>query len=261
VAAGPCAAQDCGRRGRRVTADVNRDELNRCRTSRHRSSRHRCHGAACGSTAPTVAETPPLIVEDPVDAAQAGHIVGKVTFDGTPPPPEPISMRSDPYCEREHPDGATVQRIKTGPDAGLQNVFVYVAAGLEGLRFPVPSTPVVLDQQRCTYEPRVFGIQVGQPLELLNSDATLHNVHAAAVANQEFNRGQANRGDRHTHVFSTREVMVPFKCDVPQMDERLGRRPRPSVLLVDNRRRRVSPRAAAPGHVYHRSLARSSRGR
>jgi plastocyanin len=170
--------------------------------------------AACGSTAPTVAETPPLIVEDPVDAAQAGHIVGKVTFDGTPPPPEPISMRSDPYCEREHPDGATVQRIKTGPDAGLQNVFVYVAAGLEGLRFPVPSTPVVLDQQRCTYEPRVFGIQVGQPLELLNSDATLHNVHAAAVANQEFNRGQANRGDRHTHVFSTREVMVPFKCDV-----------------------------------------------
>ncbi len=169
---------------------------------------------ACGGTAPPPAGTPSSVLEDPVDDATAGHIVGRVTLDGTPPPPEPINMRSDPYCEGEHAGGATIQRIRTGPDAGLQNVFVYVTAGLDGLRFPVPSTPVVLDQHRCTYEPRVFGIQVGQPLELQNSDATLHNVHAAAVANQEFNRGQANRGDRHTHVFSTREVMVPFKCDV-----------------------------------------------
>ena len=60
----------------------------------------------------------------------------------------------------------------------------------------------------------MLGIQVGQNLEILNSDATLHNIHLMPNANQEFNTGQALQGLRSTHVFSTREVMVPVKCDV-----------------------------------------------
>ena len=34
------------------------------------------------------------------------------------------------------------------------------------------------------------------------------------MANAEFNKGQALQGMKDTHVFSTREVMVPFRCDV-----------------------------------------------
>lgn len=170
--------------------------------------------AACGGgPRPDEAPEPPPLI-DPVDPATAGTIAGTIAFDGVPPPPEPISMRSDPYCARENPD-ATRRTIVTGPDGGLQDVFVYVKDGLEALRFPAPAMPVVLDQERCTYQPRVLGMQVGQPLEMRNSDDTLHNVHAVAAVNQEFNRG-SRVGDRHTHVFSTREVMVPFKCDVHQ---------------------------------------------
>ena len=99
-------------------------------------------------------------------------------------------------------------------NGGLENVFVYVKDGLGDLKFPVPTTPVVLNQQGCTYLPRVFGIQAGQPLEILNSDETLHNIHALPANNREFNRGQALKGLTHTHVFTTAEVMVPFKCDV-----------------------------------------------
>ena len=58
------------------------------------------------------------------------------------------------------------------------------------------------------------GVQVGQVLEILNSDPTLHNVHAVPVANQEFNTGQPLPGMKHTHRFATSEVMVPFRCDV-----------------------------------------------
>ena len=36
--------------------------------------------------------------------------------------------------------------------------------------------------------------------------------------------GQALQGMKDTHVFSTQEVMVPFKCDVHQLDERVRRR-------------------------------------
>ena len=81
-----------------------------------------------------------------------------------------------------------------GGDGALQNVFVYVKDGLGDLRFPVPATPVVLDQKGCRYVPHVFGIQVGQPLEIVNSDPTLHNVHALAETNREFNMGQPMQG-------------------------------------------------------------------
>jgi plastocyanin len=99
-------------------------------------------------------------------------------------------------------------------DGSLQNVFVYVKDGLGALKFPVPATPLVLDQKGCQYRPHVFGVQVGQTIEILNSDNTLHNIHAWPQANAEFNKGQALQGMKDTHVFSTQEVMVPFRCDV-----------------------------------------------
>ena len=101
-----------------------------------------------------------------------------------------------------------------GDGSGLQNVFVYVKDGLGDRAFPVPSTPVVLDQKECRYVPHVLGIQVGQTLEIASSDNTLHNVHAIPQQNREFNMAHQLAGIKHTHVFSTKEVMVPFKCDV-----------------------------------------------
>jgi plastocyanin len=101
-----------------------------------------------------------------------------------------------------------------GAGGSLQNVFVYVKDGLGNLKFPVPTTPLVLDQKGCQYRPHVFGVQVGQPIEILNSDMTLHNIHAWAQTNQEFNLGQSLQGMKDTHVFTTQEVMVPFRCDV-----------------------------------------------
>jgi plastocyanin len=167
---------------------------------------------ACGGgqqeTAPTPAAAP---VANPVDPATAAAIKGTVRLEGTPPAAQVINRRSDPYCEQQGEARTQVFVISGG---GLENVFVYVKEGLGDLKFPVPTTPVVLDQRGCTYVPRVFGIQVGQPLEILNSDETLHNIHALPMNNREFNRGQALKGLKHTHVFTTPEVMVPFKCDV-----------------------------------------------
>jgi hypothetical protein len=51
-------------------------------------------------------------------------------------------------------------------------------------------------------------------MQIINSDDTLHNVHGLAKANKEFNAGQPIQGMKMTHTFSTKEVMVPFKCDV-----------------------------------------------
>jgi plastocyanin len=169
-------------------------------------------GAACGGGTGTPA-APPAPATSPVDPATAGTIAGRITFEGTPPPRAALRMDSDPNCL---PDGSgkTTETVVVGGDGGLQHVFVYVKDGLGNLAFPVPAEPVVLDQAGCVYVPHVVGIQAGQPMTILSSDATLHNVHAMAEVNQEFNRGFPIKGIPHTHTFSTREVMVPFKCDV-----------------------------------------------
>jgi plastocyanin len=169
--------------------------------------------AACGGGATEEPAAPKTTAPaaDPVDPATASAITGIVTLQGTPPPNPPINMSSDPYCMKL---GAATTPVFVISDGGLENVFVYVKEGLSGLKFPVPSSPVVLDQKGCSYAPRVFGIQVGQSLDIVNSDETLHNIHALPMANREFNRGQALQGMKYTTTFTTPEVMLPFKCDV-----------------------------------------------
>jgi plastocyanin len=170
--------------------------------------------AACSGGASTESTAPkaPAAVSNPVDPATASAVTGVVTLQGTPPPNPPINMGSDPYCMKL--GSATTPVFVVSDNSGLENVFVYVKDGLGNLKFPVPSSPVVLDQKGCSYMPRVFGIQVGQSLDIVNSDETLHNVHALPMANREFNRGQALQGMKYTTTFTAPEVMLPFKCDV-----------------------------------------------
>jgi hypothetical protein len=73
---------------------------------------------------------------------------------------------------------------------------------------------VKLSQQGCRYRPHVLGARVGQPIEISNSDETMHNVHALPNSNREFNFGQVKQGQTDIRTFTTPEVMVPFKCDV-----------------------------------------------
>src|SRR5688500_6196159 len=105
--------------------------------------------AACSSGTPEQAPAPPAVTANPVDPAKAGRVTGAIRLDGMPPAPAAIRMDSDPYCVKEG-KGATETYV-TGTGGTLQNVFIHVKDGLGGLRFPVPATPVVLDQKGCMY--------------------------------------------------------------------------------------------------------------
>src|SRR5205814_4353140 len=121
----------------------------------------------------------------------------------------------DPNCVKAAACQEQLQdTYRVGPGHALQNVFVYAKDGLGKYTFEAPKTPVVIDQKQCRYHPHVFGMRVGQPLEIVNSDDTLHNIHALPKANSEFNNGQPIQGMKMTHTFDNAEVMVPFKCDV-----------------------------------------------
>ena len=166
---------------------------------------------ACGNQAP-----PPAAPAGPaVDPATAATITATVKFDGQPPTPEMITLTGDPKCVSKNgaPQRAD-ERIVVGENQALQNVFVYVKDGLGSFAFPIPSEPAVLDQDKCRYSPRVLGVRVGQALQIRNSDPLLHNVRSNGVINQAFNKSTPIEGVSFNHTFATREVMVPFKCDV-----------------------------------------------
>ncbi|OGX07589.1 MAG: hypothetical protein A2Z88_08300 [Omnitrophica WOR_2 bacterium GWA2_47_8] len=147
-------------------------------------------------------------------SAYAANIAGKVIFEGAAPEGKQVDLSADPNCAALHPDGLLAEEVTVNPNATLKNVFVYVKKGLEGQTFSPPEEPVILDQKGCWYEPHVFGIQVNQPLEILNSDSTLHNVHALPAENKEFNLGMPIQGMKVKKIFAKPEIMVKFKCDV-----------------------------------------------
>jgi plastocyanin len=150
-----------------------------------------------------------------VDPATAGDVKGAITLDGTAPKNEPIKMNADPVCVKENSTPQFQETYEVGSDGkSLANVFVYVKDGLGNYSFDPPSGTAQIDQKSCRYHPHVFGMRVGQSLEIVNSDPTLHNIHAQPKANQDFNTGQPIQGMKTTHTFTAKEVMVPFKCDV-----------------------------------------------
>ncbi|HZR79657.1 MAG TPA: carboxypeptidase regulatory-like domain-containing protein [Candidatus Binatia bacterium] len=154
--------------------------------------------------------------------AQNGKITGKVTLDGTAPAPVKLKMDADPICAQKNPN-ATSEEVVVGPGGGLQNVFVRVTAGAPAGPFPPPKDPVTIDQDGCHYKPHVVGVQVGQPLKIMNDDGTLHNVHGMPKKNPPFNFAMPKFVKQKETTFTTPEVMVAMKCDVhPWMNGFIG---------------------------------------
>jgi hypothetical protein len=186
--------------------------------------------SACGSNAPG----PAAGATTALDPATTGTVRGRVTLDGPPPVATTVRMDGDKTCATFAPGAVRANDIYVvGPDAGLANVFVHVTRGLEGRRFPVPQEPVVLDQQKCWYVPRVVGVRVGQPFQVLNSDPLLHNVRANSEVNEPFDQGQPVQG--------------------------VGRGGEPPVLRRHRRRRRVRAARPAGRDLHGGGMARSSR--
>ena len=157
-------------------------------------------------------------------AADSASISGKITFDGKPPKQKKIATDADPKCAEMHADSPLLgEEVVVNADGTLKNVFVYVKSGLGDKTYDPPKTPVELTQTGCHYVPHVFGMMAKQPLEIINSDDTLHNIHAMPTKSKEFNVGQPNKDMKTMRTFAEPEIMVHFKCDVhPWMSAYVG---------------------------------------
>ncbi len=148
---------------------------------------------------------------------QNGTIKGKVNFKGDKPPKfKELKMGADKYCENHHANDAAKPRPEyfvVNPNNTVRDVFVYIKSGLPKQEWPKPAK-TVLDQVGCMYVPHVLGVMAGQEIEIKNSDATSHNIHALPKANAEFNFGQTQKGMTKVETFKNPEMAIKIKCDV-----------------------------------------------
>jgi len=160
----------------------------------------------------------------PSVALAASTITGTVSFDGKAPEMKPLAMDADPACAKKHTAPVLNEALVLGSGNTMGNIMVYVSKGRPaGKKFPVPTTPVVIDQNGCQYKPHVMGIMVGQPYKILNSDGILHNIHTLSTINPTFNKGMTASIKEVTTTFNKPEAIFHIKCDVhPWMSAYLG---------------------------------------
>lgn len=150
-----------------------------------------------------------------IDPATAGTLSGVVHFTGRPPSGNTIDMDQDPDCARLHRSHPVIDNaVVVTRNGGLANAFVYLKAGLEGKQFAPPVTPATIDQNGCWFQPRVLGIQTGQPLRVTNSDPVTHNIHPLAQVNREWNHSQSSGDPPLSRRFTQREIMIRVKCNI-----------------------------------------------
>lgn len=175
----------------------------------------------CGSKSGGVNESaaPPVTSINPggkpVDPATAGSVTGMIMLDGAAPAPKLINMAGVPPCAKQHTvDKATTEDVMPGDGGTLQNVVVYLKGDFGAYSFDVPQTPAVLDQGACQFHPHVLALMINQPLHVVSSDPTGHNVNAMAKINGAWNHTLAPRSQPYQQSFAHAEVAIPVKCNI-----------------------------------------------
>jgi plastocyanin len=152
-------------------------------------------------------------VRTPVAAqSPTGTIDGKVRLNGPAVPSAIIRMGADPYCAELFRGKRPIQDTTVlSKDGGLANVFLSLSGTFPPS--PVAAEPVTINQEACTYHPRVVGARVGQTLEIRNSDMTLHNIHSLSKNGNDFNVSEPVKGMVQKFKLDHEEVMLQIKCD------------------------------------------------
>jgi len=138
---------------------------------------------------------------------------GSVRFEGKVPAAKAISMAADPVCAKLHSSPVMAQEVMADAKGDLQNVIVFVSEGLGDRTFDAPSQPAVVEQKGCMYEPHVLAVRANQTLQLVNDDATSHNIHPQPANNREWNKAEPP-GSKLEEAFAREEIAIPVKCNV-----------------------------------------------
>lgn len=149
--------------------------------------------------------------------SNGGSIVGKVKFNGTPPPNKRLLITKDfEICgkgEREIPE------VVVSKDGALQEVVAYIEKIDKGKAWGNPHNGEhVLDQKGCRFIPYLQVVPKGAELQIRNNDPVLHNIHVREIMGRVrrtmFNFGQPDQGKKIPKMISTiRNKEIKIECE------------------------------------------------
>lgn len=147
-------------------------------------------------------------VARPVRGAATGTVTGTIGVEGEIPklPPLPVFKHRE-VCGDDVPD----ERLVVGASGGLRYAVVSIE-GVDGGRQVERDLTHVLDNVGCRFVPHVQVAEVGQWLEIRNSDPLLHNADAQLGSTTLFN--VALPPARRIRKPLARVGLVAFKCNV-----------------------------------------------
>jgi hypothetical protein len=141
-------------------------------------------------------------------AAAPGSVTGTVRLLGPTPSRPPLEV----FKHREVcGDSVQDDRLVIGPGSGIRWAVVTVE-GVRGGRKPERDAVLDLDNRGCRFVPHVQVAEVGQWLEIRNSDPILHNADARLGADTLFN--VALTPDRRVRKPLARVGVIGITCDV-----------------------------------------------
>ncbi len=118
------------------------------------------------------------LVSLPVSAQK---VTGVVVLDGKAPAAGRLAVTKDQkVCGADVPDDS----LMVSPEGGVANAVVVVKVDAPA---QPPPRNVSVDQKECRFVPRVNATTVGSTIELLNSDAVLHNARGMRGSEVAFN--------------------------------------------------------------------------
>ena len=144
-------------------------------------------------------------------SGSGGVLRGQVKYDGQPPAPQKLLVVKDAaVCGKiNHVD----ERLTVSGNGGIKNAVVYLSTITGGKSLTELGSAFVLDQQVCAYQPHVLIAPVNTPIQILNSDGVLHNIHSFSAKNPPINLAQPAFKKKMEISFSTPEA-IAVKCDV-----------------------------------------------
>ena len=145
--------------------------------------------------------------------AAGGTVSGKVVFEGTPPPVKEIQFGAEKQCALGYQHPPTYEDVVVNSNGTLKWVLVHIVEDVPG-GYPAPTEPFVFQQHGCIFVPHAGAVMVGQPVEVHNDDAVLHNVRAQSKLGQSFNIAQPVQGMKTTKKLLKPEIGILLKCDV-----------------------------------------------
>lgn len=125
---------------------------------------------------------------------------------GDVPQPKKIEITKDKEkCGADR----SAEDLVVSPDRGIKNAVVNVL-GVKGSAAKLGNP--ALDQKGCGFNPRVTVVPAGAPLDILNNDGILHNIHTYSKKNNAINKAQPAFKKKMTETFAQPEI-IKVTCD------------------------------------------------